>query len=813
MSHGHHHADRDHADRDRADGDRATAPSAPGVLHGVRVLDRTTGIAGPYCSKVLADAGAEVVKVEPPGGDPLRATRAGALFQFLHTSKRSTSSTALGGREADLLAAADVFLTNDPMDVARARETAPRLVVTTVTPYGCQGPWVGRPWTEFVLQAACGSTGGRGAPEDPPLSAGGRIGEWVAGTYAALGTLAAFREARRSGHGDHVDVAILDCMAVTMVTCPSVFASFAGWPPVQGTGRSIQVPSVEPTKDGYFVVTTNSGQQFQDFLVMIGRPDLAADAELAQQAARFQRRHEFLTAVHRHTTARTTAEVLEEAALLRIPAAPVLDGSTVTGFAHFVEQAVYVDNPSGRFVQPRVPYRISGLAPRPFGPAPELPDLLDPGPDGIGWSRRLSDVERCGAAEEPEGEAPWRLPLAGLRVLDCTAWWAGPSATHALAALGADVVKVESVARPDAMRFAATRRPPDADWYEWGPLFHSVNVGKRGVTLDLSAPDGVAAFERLAAHADVVIENFTPRVMDQFGLTWERLHARNPSLIMVRMPAFGLSGPWRDRTGFAQTMECLSGMAWLTGFEDGPPVLVLGACDPLAGMHAVIATLLALLERDRSGAGHMVESVMVEAALNAAAEQVAVFGATGQLLRRTGNRGPDAVPQGVYPCAGTDRWVAIATETDAQWAALCAALGDPMWGEEDLGAPEARRRHHDAIDAVITSWTRRLDPEVAAEILTRAGVPAAAVVPAREVVHNPQVRARGLFEVEHHPVTGDHEVPMLPFRLSRIRRWLRTPAPTLGQHNDEVLAEAGIAPEAIAAMRASGVIGEGFATP
>ena len=163
-------------------------------------------------------------------------------------------------------------------------------------------------------------------------------------------------------------------------------------------------------------------------------------------------------------------------------------------------------------------------------------------------------------------------------------------------------------------------------------------------------------FERLVQTADVLIENYTPRVMDQFGLGWQRLHELNPELIMTRMPAFGLDGPWRDNTGFAQTMECVSGMAWLTGTPDGPPVLVRGACDPLAGMHAVIGTLLAMIDHAAHGGGHMVEAVMVEAALNAAAEQVLEFSATGTVLTRDGNRRRGAAPQGLYACAGDDRW-------------------------------------------------------------------------------------------------------------------------------------------------------------
>jgi crotonobetainyl-CoA:carnitine CoA-transferase CaiB-like acyl-CoA transferase len=298
-------------------------------------------------------------------------------------------------------------------------------------------------------------------------------------------------------------------------------------------------------------------------------------------------------------------------------------------------------------------------------------------------------------------------------------------------------------------------------------------------------------------------------VMEQFGLGWEHMHEVNPDLIMVRMPAFGLSGPWRDRTGFAQTMECLTGMAWLTGFPDGPPVLVRGACDPLAGMHAVIATMLALIERDQSGGGRLVETVMVEAALNAAAEQVAEYGASGAVLRRDGNRGPVAAPQGVYPCAGDDRWLALAVVTDEQWQSLRAVVGVAGWAAGIASATaEERRRNHDGIDAELARWTTDKDAGELAARLVAAGVPAGAVIPAREIAANPQLRSRHLFEVEAHAVTGNHELPMLPFRFSRVDRWLRSPAPTLGQHNTEVLSEIGLTPSAIDELRRAGVVGE-----
>ena len=399
-------------------------------------------------------------------------------------------------------------------------------------------------------------------------------------------------------------------------------------------------------------------------------------------------------------------------------------------------------------------------------------------------------------------------PLDGVRIVDCTAWWAGPAAPHALGCLGADVIKVESAGRPDLMRFAATQPPTTDRWWEWGPLFHAANAGKRGITLDLTQPRGVEVFERLLRSADVLLENYTPRVMDQFGLGWDRVHAVNPRLVMVRMPAFGLDGPWRDNTGFAQTMECVTGMAWVTGAADGPPVLVRGACDPLAGLHAAIATVLALVERDCTGEGTLVESTMVEAALNAAAEQVIEYATTGTLLSRDGNRGRDAAPQGVYPCAGVDAWVAIAVETDDQWRKLRTALGEPAaLGDPSLEHHAGRRAAHDDIDKALTAWTSPRSAEDAAELLATAGVPAEVVICSRDVVHNPQLRHRRLFEVEPHPVTGEHQLPAMPFRFSRVASWLTRPSPRLGQHNAEVLDELGLTADEIDALAADGIIG------
>jgi crotonobetainyl-CoA:carnitine CoA-transferase CaiB-like acyl-CoA transferase len=775
------------------------------MLPSLRVLDCSTGIPGAYCTKLLADAGADVVKVESHEGDPLRSWTAshhdtsagdGALFRFLHTSKRSVT----GGDELDrLLAACDLVVESGELDVDALRRRRPDLVVVSITPYGRSGPFAGRASTEFTLQAECGSIGARGRPDGPPLHAGGRIGEWVGGTYAAVAAVSALRAARRDGVGEHVDVPILACMSVTMNTYTSVFAEFLGWPEMRGPARSIEIPSIEPTADGYVGFCTITGQQFRDFLVLIERSDLLDDKDFASHQGRTRRMDEALQIIDAWTTKHTTDEIIELASLMRIPVAMIGNGESVTTFDHFVQQGTFVPHPGGAFVQPRVPYRISGLTPTAFSPSPELGEHTGT----VEWSPRAT-----GGA----GNGGRRVPLDGIRVVDFTAFWAGPAATHMLAALGADVVKIESIQRPDGMRFASTRPPTVDQWWEWGPVFHGANSNKRAITLDMNRPEGVDLARRLIAGADAVVENFTPRVMENFGLTWDAVHAINPAAVMVRLPAFGLEGPWRDRPGFAQTMEQISGMAWVTGLHDGPPLIPRGACDPLAGMHAVLAFLLALEQRDRDGEGRLVEVTMVEAALNVAAEQVVERSAYGALIGRDGNRGPAAAPQNLYPCAGEEEWLALAVATDEQWRSLRSVLGEPAWAADPaFDAVEGRRAAHNMIDEHLASWCADRPVQELVDALVAAGVPAASVINPRDIAKHPQLRHRRLFEALEHPVVGRHELPSAPFRFASRGEagWLRRPAPTVGQHNHDVLRELlDLSDDELDQLRADAIIGD-----
>jgi len=394
-------------------------------------------------------------------------------------------------------------------------------------------------------------------------------------------------------------------------------------------------------------------------------------------------------------------------------------------------------------------------------------------------------------------------------VVDLTAWWAGPSASGLFAALGADVVHVESIQRMDGVRLTGGAFAHRDEWWEYSAFFLHANANKSDVTLDLNSPAGRTLLLRLVERADLVIENYTPRVLEAFDLGWDVIHATNPRAVMVRMPAFGLDGPWRDRPGFAQTMEQITGLAWMTGYADDQPRIQRGPCDPNAGMHGAVAALVALARRDRTGVGCFVEAPMFEAALNIAAEPVIEWTAYGSRIARDGNRGPAAAPQGLYPCSGPESWVALAVETDEQWRVLAHLVGAPELADDPtLAHRSARRRDHDRIDGAIAIWAGALDVDDAVTALNRAGVPAARVIDPRTASQQRQLAARGYFERVEHPIAGTHPTPTLPWRARGVGHWIRRPAPLLGQHNAEVLGGwLGCTSDELAALEADGVIG------
>ena len=793
-------------------------------LQGVRVLDLSSEIAGPYATKMLADAGAEVIKVEGPLGDPLRhwsaskqdlGERDGALFQFLNGGKQSVSWDLATDEGRDrflrLCESADLVfedvgskgLAGFGLDFDSLRACNPRLSLVSVSAFGSEGPWADRPATEFTLEAEVGNLAYRGLPERGPVAAGGRVGEWASGAAAAVGALATWRSARVSGVGLHADVSMLETLCLCMTTYHDLFGQFV---PGYAIPQALETPSIEPCKDGWIGLCTYTAQQWKDLCVLIGRPDVGEDPRFHDGTARMEHLDFIMGLVHGWTKEHTMEEVTDLVGLMRIPVAPIGDGKNVLEFDQFVERGVFQDHPDG-FKAPRVPYLIGGVKLPGFRHAPKL------GADNAAVEGELPAITAIREAASPSGNGPVRPAFDGLRVVDLTAFWAGPFATGILSALGADVVKIESIQRPDGMRYSGAI--PSETLWETAPIFQGCNMSKRGITLNLDVEEGKAVLRRLLAEADVVIENFSARVMENFGFTWDVLHEINPKLISVRMPAWGLDGPWKDRTGFAPSVEQASGLAWITGYED-MPIIPRGVCDPVGGMHAVFAMAMALEERERTGKGNLVEVPLVEPALNMAAEQVIEWTAYGEYLTRRGNRGPVASPQAVFECtpsASETRYekkhVALSVVTDSNWSALVEMLGQPGWAVDATYLTEAgRRAAENTIEAELGRWFAEQDCDEVADQLVAAGIPAAALINGYMISPHPQIDARGFRRTLTHAVSGEKHYPGLPFKLSNeaanVYAWA---APTIGQHNEEVLQELGLTLAETAELAEKQVIG------
>ncbi|GAA5050850.1 crotonobetainyl-CoA:carnitine CoA-transferase CaiB-like acyl-CoA transferase [Thermocatellispora tengchongensis] len=744
------------------------------------MIEVSGSIAGAYCGRLFADLGAEVRLT----GRAERREQGGErpLFAYLHAGKRPGTEGDPSLRE--LTAMADIVVVEaDHLPPSALEGRRPGCVVVAITPWGLSGPWSQerRPWSEFTVLAESGALARCGLPESHPLRIGGRQTFWLAGSMAASAALAAHLEARHGGTGEVVDIALLDVAHYGHTMFSDAASSIRGDERDRAIVRRRFTPSVEPAADGWVGFNIGSAQNLQDFMVLIERPDYLDDPDMLTYHGRYARYAEWSAAVRAWTTRHTVQEIVDLARLFRIPVAPVHNGETILTDAQTVARGFYTEDPTGSFRHPVVPFRFDGKR-------PARPDHVVAAPPG----------------DRPAADRPFE----GLRVIELCSWWAGSYVGTFLAALGADVIKVESPSRVDGCRLVGGTLTDAPSWWEYSNYFLGINHNKRSLTLDLSHPEGLALLKRLLAGADVLLENFAPRVLPGFGLDWEHLHALNERLVVVRMPAFGLDGPLSDLVGFAQTVEQYSGMCWVTGYPGGDPLNCGGAADPMSGSNAAFATLCALARREREGVGTLVESPLAEAALVMTSEQVIEWTANGRLLGRTGNREHDLAPQGVYAGAGEENWLALTVTDDAAWAALKQVAGLARWdADASLDHVAGRLAQHDELDRELAAWMSGRDATETAALLRARGVPAAAMTDPRFAHEHPQLAAR-LFETVTHPLAGTLPLPVLPFRFHGRGGWSRSAAPTLGRHNTDILAgELGLDEAEIRKLAEENVIG------
>jgi crotonobetainyl-CoA:carnitine CoA-transferase CaiB-like acyl-CoA transferase len=401
------------------------------------------------------------------------------------------------------------------------------------------------------------------------------------------------------------------------------------------------------------------------------------------------------------------------------------------------------------------------------------------------------------------------LPLEGIRIVDFTAYWAGPLPTAIMADLGAEVIKVESIQRPDMFRIVAIPGDP-AEVYELSPPFNATNRNKLGLTLDLARPDGVRLFKELVKRSEAVVQNYSPRVMPQLGLSYESLRQVNPAIVMTSVSGFGQEGPWRDYVSFAAIGEALSGISGLSGYTgEGALIHGVGVSDPFAGYLAAFATLAAVHHARATGEGRHVDVSQLEASMQYIADALIEFEFTGRPRERATSDDSAMAPHGAFPARGEDAWVALSVATEEQWRALLAAMNNPQWASDArFATPLLRRHNREALHERVAEWTVRFDRHELARDLQSRGIPAAPVLAPSDLVKDRGLESAGFFQCVEHKTAGRHPYPSFPARIDGEHPPIRRVGPMLGEDNRYVLSKIlGLSDAEISRLEAAKIIG------
>ncbi len=405
-------------------------------------------------------------------------------------------------------------------------------------------------------------------------------------------------------------------------------------------------------------------------------------------------------------------------------------------------------------------------------------------------------------------------PLRGVRVLEMGQLIAIPFAMKLLADMGAQVIRLESTRRLESYRSDSVyQNEIHGEFWNRGANFYEQNRNKLGITLDLGRPEGLDILRRLIAVSDIFAENFTPRVIRNFGLEYKELRRIKPDIIMVSSTGYGFDGPWANFGATGPATEGASGLAYTTGYRDGPPVMAeIPYVDYTAGEHTVFAVMTALMNRLRTGQGQFIDVSQTQAAAATIPEALLDFSANGRAPARIGNADPVMAPHGCYPCKGEDRWIVIAVSDDMEWQSLCHVLGRTNWAaEERFSGSVGRLRHREELDVMLREATAPWEAHRLMRALQAVGVPAGAVLDSKDLLLDPHLRERGFYEVvRHHPSTGMPPLPYAgrPWKLSETPAVQPKAAPLMGEHNDFVLRELlGLTYVEVSSLEAEGVIG------
>ncbi len=725
------------------------------VLQGLRVVQLGPGLAAAICGRFFADAGASVTTV---GKDT-----AGALAPYLAHGK------AVADQDSDALARAEVIVCEGAPGVLRARGHDPdslrRLnasaVIAIISGFGQSGPRADAPATDLTLFCASGLarllTGQVDDISEPPLRAVGGQSAIIGGLAAACAAMAAVTSG--GPKGAVIDVSMQEALA-TLAAGELAQGGLNGttWSRKRVTDGNGATVTILPASDGYVAISPREERQWARWCGVMGSPAWSDDARFARKAdrvANWDALHALMAAWSRDHTKQWIAEAAQAA---HVPSFPLGELAEHLGSPQLESRGFFrpIEVAGQTIKAPGAPYRVAMSAPG-------------------------------GGGKEPPRKAPATAsgPLAGLRVLDFSWVIAGPTATRHLAALGADVIKVEAPGRGDPARASE--------------LHTVLGQGKRAIVLDLKNDAAIDVARALVAQSDVLVENFATGVMERLGLDAAALQAANPNLIYLSASGLGRTGPDAGKVAYGTLLQSYAGFAGLNRHPGTPPRIGFAWLDPMCGLMLPFIVAAALWRRERAGSGGVrVDFSMIEAMLWTLAEPL-IATQVGAVPKPKGNASSTMVPHGVYPCTGDDRWIGLAVQCDTQWQALCARVPG-LAGDAGLSGAERMTRRAE-IDVVIAAWTAGQPVTDVAVALDAAGIANAAVAGTQDLVADPHLAARAFWQ-DHAPGV----LPGLPWQADFNQHG--GPAPGLGADTDVILAEVlGLTQAEIDVLRAGGAFG------
>jgi crotonobetainyl-CoA:carnitine CoA-transferase CaiB-like acyl-CoA transferase len=784
-------------------------------LAGLRVVDLADE-KGELCGRLLADLGADVIRVEPREGAVSRRlppfTPGGETslhFAVRNAGKRGAvldlASEAGRARIHELLEHADVLVeSTQPGTLERLGLGAkallarhPGLIVTSITDFGQDGPYRDYQGTNMVVVAMGGMLHRAGIPTRPPVMIPGQLAYDVAGIAGAFGSLLAFFKRLHTGSGQHVDVSAMDATAgLSDWSLPNYTLN-----PQLGHRAGAGIYTLYRCADGFIRMIVLVPKHWRALKEWVGHPPELADPKYDQFINRLIDRDKIVAALEGFFADKDKIEVAVEAQRRGIPATPLLRPGEVLRNEHTMARATFRRLPVAPGLEAQVAAGFLSVDGERAGPESGPPEPGELGADT--WPERAERAGLAALLRRPPAPPEGGYPLRGLRVLDCGVGAVGVEVGRFFAEYGADVIKIESSDAPDFIRVIMSSY--------MNPSFLSSSRSKRSFGVDLRSERGRELLRELVRRADVFVENSGAGTMQKLGFGAEQLRALNPRMVSVSSQSAGSSGPWSGWIGYGPNTHSVSGLQHLWNYpedEERPAGSTAVHPDHLVGRLGTLAALAGLIQRERTGAGSHYDLAQFETPINLMADLFAQESLAPGSVRPLGNASPRGAPWSCLPCAGDDEWCVVNVRSDLEWARLRKAIGDPAWAADpSLDTAEGRMARREAIDEGLAAWTSARDPRAVMEALQAVGVPAGIVAHPAHHVADPQLLHRGYPKLVAQP---DYESILLegpPFLGSDLPEPIVGPAPLLGQHTREVAREIlGLSDDEIQALVDAGIL-------